>query len=259
MRYLLILLIVLLLCYIAAAAWLYLKQRSLLYFPSPAVETDYEQMTVQNEKEHIHITITNPGESHALLYWGGNGEAVATGAEVFAKALPHYSTYLIDYRGYGRSSGTPTESGIFSDALLIYDTIKAKHQDISLFGRSLGTGVACYVASRRPTDKLVLITPYDSIESVARDRYPIFPLSLLIQDKYDSLRRVSQIKADTIILIAENDTVVPKKHAYILAEAFPKDQIRTYEIKGSHHNDIADTAEYSTILKAFLKEKNEQR
>ena len=254
MKSLLTFLILLLLLYIAAAVWLYLKQRSLLYFPSPAVETDYEQMTIQNGKEHIHITVTNPGKPHALLYWGGNGEAVAAGAEVFAKALPHYSTYLIDYRGYGHSSGTPTESGIFSDALLIYDTIKAKHQDISLFGRSLGTGVACYVASQRPTDKLVLITPYDSIESVARDRYPMFPLSLLIKDTYDSLSRVSQIEADTIILIAENDTVIPKNHAYTLAQAFPKNQVQTCEIKGSHHNDIADTPEYHDILKTFFKE-----
>ena len=254
MRYLLILLIVLLLCYIAAAAWLYLKQRSLLYFPSPAVETDYEQMTLRNGKEQIHITVTNPGQPHALLYWGGNGEAVAAGAEVFAKGLPHYSTYLIDYRGYGRSSGVPTESGILSDALLIYDTIKAKHQSVSLFGRSLGTGVACYVASQRPADKLVLVTPYDSIENVARDRYPIFPLSLLVKDKYDSLSRVPLIKADTIILIAEHDTVVPKKYAYTLAEAFPKGQVQTHEIKGSHHNDIADTPEYHDILKTFFKE-----
>ena len=254
MKYLLLFLLILLLLYIAATAWLYLNQRKLLYFPSPVVTTDYEQMTVKNGKEKIHITITNPGQPHALLYWGGNGEAVAAGAEVFARALPHYSTYLIDYRGYGRSSGIPTEAGILDDALLIYDTIKAKHRDISLFGRSLGTGVACYVAAHRVAKKLVLITPYDSIENVARDRYPIFPLSLLVKDKYDSLSRVPQIKAETIILIAEHDTVVPKHHAYTLAEAFPKEQIRTYEIKGSHHNDIADTAEYSTILKAFLKE-----
>ena len=254
MKYLLLFLLVLLLLYLAATAWLYLNQRKLLYFPSPAIETDYKQMTIRNGKEQIHITITNPDQPHALLYWGGNGEAVAAGAEVFAKALPHYSTYLIDYRGYGRSSGTPTEAGIFSDALVIYDTIKAKHQDISLFGRSLGTGVACYVASQRAAEKLVLITPYDSIKNVAKDRYPIFPLSLLVKDKYDSLSRVPQIKAETIILIAEHDTVVPKHHAYTLAEAFPKDQVQTHEIKGSHHNDIADTSDYYTILRAFFKE-----
>ena len=255
MKYLLIALALLLLLYMAAAAWLYLKQRSLLYFPSPAVDTQYDQMTIQNGEERIHITVTNPGQAHALLYFGGNGEAVAAGADVFAKALPDYTTYLVDYRGYGRSTGKPTEAAILSDALLIYDTIKPKHQDISLFGRSLGTGVACYVAAQKEVEKLVLITPYDSIESVARDRYPIFPLSLLIKDKYDSLRRVPRIHAKTIILIAEHDTVVPKKHAYRLAEAFPPGQIEVHEIEGSHHNDIAETEAYHQILKRFFYER----
>ncbi len=247
--------ILLLLLYLAAGVWLYLKQRTLLYFPSPPIETDYDTLTIHNEGERIHVTITNPGQPHALLYWGGNGEAVAAGAEVFAKALPHYSTYLVDYRGYGYSSGHPTEAGILSDALAVYDAIKAKHQDISLFGRSLGTGVACYVAAQREAKRLILITPYDSIESVARDRYPIFPLSLLIKDKYNSLGRVPDIHAKTIILIAEHDTVVPKKHAYRLAKAFPATQVEVHEIPGSHHNDIAQTEAYHQILKRVFDER----
>lgn len=254
MKLLIMLSVLLLLLYLAAGAWLYLKQRSLLYFPSPAIETSYDTMTIVNGNVQIHITVTNPGQPHALLYWGGNGETVAAGAGVFAEALPSYSTYLVDYRGYGHSTGKPTEAGILSDALVLYDAISPKHQDISVFGRSLGTGVACFVASQKKTDKLVLITPYDSIERIARDRYPMFPLSLLIKDKYDSLSRVQKIKAKTLILIAEYDTVVPKDHGYTLAQAFPKNQVQTYEIKGSHHNDIADTPEYHDILKTFFKE-----
>jgi len=254
MKILITLSVLLLLLYLAAGVWLYLKQRSLLYFPSAAIETPYESMTILNGTTQIHITVTNPGQTHALLYWGGNGETVAAGAGVFAEALPDYSTYLVDYRGYGHSTGKPTKAGILSDALMLYDTISSKHQKISLFGRSLGTGVASFVASQREADKLILITPYDSIEKVAKERYPIFPLSLLIKDKYDSLDRVPQIKAQTLILIAEHDTVVPKKHAYTLAQAFPKNQLQVHEIKGSHHNDIADTPEYHAIIKRFLKE-----
>jgi len=257
MKWIGLILLALLIVYLAAGLLLYLKQRDLLYFPSEPVEHTYDTMTITNEGEQINITITNPGRDKALLYWGGNGEAVAAGADVFERELPHYTTYLVDYRGYGRSSGEPTEAGILSDALAIYDQIKPQHQNITLFGRSLGTGVASYVASQRVADKLVLITPYDSIEAVARDRYSIFPLSWLVKDKYDSLSRVPQIKASTIILIAEYDTVVPKQHAYKLAAAFPKKQVEVHEIAGSHHNDIANTPEYHQFLDRFLNEERE--
>jgi len=255
MRWIGLILLALLIVYLTAGLLLYLKQRNLLYFPSAPVEHTYQTLTVSSAGEQINIIITNPGRAKALLYWGGNGEAVAVGAGVFEKELPDYTTYLIDYRGYGESTGEPTEAGIFSDALSIYDTVKSKHQTISLFGRSLGTGVAAYVASERKTDKLILITPYDSIESVARDRYPIFPLSMLVKDKYDSLSRVSKIEAKTIILIAGDDTVVPKKHAYRLAKAFPKDQIVVHEIRDSRHDNIADTKEYHKLLGEFFYER----
>ena len=255
MKWLGLILLALLIAYLIAALLLYIKQRDLLYFPSAPVAHTYETLTLTNQGEQITITVTNPGKEKALLYWGGNGEAVAGGAATFEKELPDYSTYLVDYRGYGRSTGIPTEAGILSDALALYDHIRAKHQSISLFGRSLGTGVACYVASQREAEKLILITPYDSIESIARDRYPIFPLSLMIKDKYDSLSRVPRIKAKTIILIAENDTMIPKRHAYHLAEQFPKDQVTVYEIHGCHHNNIAETEAYHAILKEFFNER----
>jgi pimeloyl-ACP methyl ester carboxylesterase len=252
MKWIGLILLALLIAYLIAGLLLYFKQRDLLYFPSEPINHHYETMTITNEGEQIHITITNLGRAKALLYWGGNGEAVAAGADVFAEALPNYTTYLVDYRGYGKSSGKPTEAALFSDALALYDHIKTEHQSISLFGRSLGTGIASYVASQREADKLVLITPYDSVESVARNKYSIFLLSWLVKDKYDSLSRVPQIQASTIILIAEHDTVVPKQHAYTLAGAFPTDQVEVHEITGSHHNDIANTPEYHHILDHFL-------
>lgn len=255
MKILLIIAMTLVLLYIAAGVLLYIKQRDLLYYPSAPIESGYKSMTIQNGNEKIHITVTNPDKEKALLYWGGNGEAVASGADVFAEALPDYSTYLIDYRGYGKSTGEPTQAGILSDALVIYDAIKSHHKSISLFGRSLGTGVACYVAANKKTDKLVLITPYDSILSVAKDRYFMFPLSLLVKDRYDSLSIAPRIKAKTIMLIAEHDTVVPKEHAYRLAKAFTQSQLEVYELKNTHHNDIADSKAYREALERFFHER----
>jgi len=255
MKTIIILLLILLAVYFLVGLVLYLKQRDLLYYPSEKVTHSYPTMILENEGEKIHMTITNPGQEKALLYFGGNGEAVAAGAQVFAEELPDYTTYLVDYRGYGQSTGKPTEAGLFSDALVLYDAIHHKHQSISLFGRSLGTGIACYVASQKETEKLVLITPYDSVKNIAQARYPLYPMGLLIKDPYNSLKRVPRIKAKTLILIAEHDTVVPKQHAYRLANAFPQSQVEVHEIKGSAHNTIAQTPEYHHILGVFFHER----
>ena len=247
------LLIVIFVAYVAIGVFLYINQRSFLYFPSQVVEHNYQKMLFQNEGESISVVVVNPGKDRALLYFGGNGEAVAAGAPVFEEMLAEYTTYMVDYRGYGQSSGEPTQRAIFSDALHIFDEIEPKHSSMNLFGRSLGSGVAVFVASKRTVSKLALITPYDSIQSVAQGRFPLYPMSILFKDKYDSISRVSDIKADTIVLIASDDSVVPPKHAHRLVAAFPKAQIKSIVIDGAEHNNIAYTIEYHEALTEFFR------
>jgi hypothetical protein len=76
---------------------------------------------------------------------------------------------------------------LFSDALAIYDRIKKDHQQIIAIGRSLGTGVAVYLAAQREIEKLVLVTPFDSLRSVAQEIYPIYPISLILKESYRSI------------------------------------------------------------------------
>ncbi len=246
-------LIIAVLLYVVIGTYLYINQRSFLYFPSEAVEHVYERKVFQNDGESISVIVVNPGKDKALLYFGGNGEIVASGADVFERELSEYTTYMVDYRGYGQSSGEPTQRGIFSDALHIFDEISKEHALVSLFGRSLGTGVASFIASHRTVDKLALITPFDSIQSVAQGRFPLYPMSILSKDKYDSIGRVPDIKAETIVLIASDDTVVPLKHARRLVEAFPPSQVKAVTINATEHNNIAYTVEYTEVLREFFR------
>jgi len=241
------------LIYIAMGIYLYLRQRSFLYFPTKPVEHTHEVEVFQNGGESIHVIVVNPNRGRALLYFGGNAEAVALGAQAFASKLTHYTTYLVEYRGYGDSSGKPTQKALLSDALHIYDMISHRHRWISLFGRSLGTGVASLVAARREIDRMALITPFDSIESVAQDRFVLYPMSILLEDTYDSIGQVPKIEADTIILIASDDKVVPPEHAQRLAEAYPSSQIETVVIDHTEHHNIADTQEYDEVLGRFFR------
>ena len=241
-----------LLIYLLACAVMYLLQRKLIYYPTGKIPHSFTKLKLVNQNETIEVIVLNEGRNEALLYFGGNAEAVIYNAEDFLTAFPQHTVYLLNYRGYGESTGYPTEKGIFSDALLLFDKIQQKHQNVSVIGRSLGSGVAVYLSSKRPLNKLALITPYDSIKNLGQSKFIIFPVFLLLKDKYDSLRRAKHIRAQTIALVAENDEVIPKKHSLRLINEFPPEQITAITINNSGHNDISYKEEYYQHLKDFF-------
>ena len=244
--------IYILLIYLIAGAVLFFYQRKLIYFPTGKIRHSYELLKLDNGKETLEVIVLNPGKNKALLYFGGNAEAVVHNAVDFLTAFPLHTVYLFNYRGYGGSSGQPTEEGIYSDALSLFDKVQEKQAKISVIGRSLGSGAATYLASKRPVEKMVLVSPYDSIKSVAQNKFPIYPMFLLLKDKYDSIGRVKEIQAKTIVLMAENDEVIPKKHSLRLISEFPTEHITVKTISDTGHNDISNKMEYYDHLKSFL-------
>ena len=246
--------IFLLIGYIGMGAFLYLNQRDMLYFPTPKLETPYATMTLLNEGESIKVIVLNKGHKNAILYFGGNAESMARSSDYIAQQFPKFTVYLMDYRGYGGSSGEPTEKGLYSDALKLYDTIKPKHDRISIGGRSLGSGIATYVAAHRKVSKLALITPFDSIVNVASGMYPAYPVSFLIEDTYDSASRIKMIKAKTFIVIAEHDRVIVRERTQKLIDAFAPEQLEVKIIKNRGHNDISSDASYYKAMQDFIGE-----
>ena len=244
--------IYILLIYLIACAVMYLLQRKLLYYPTGKIQHSFPQLKIVNQNESIEVIVLNEGKNDALLYFGGNAESVIYNAEDFLTSFPFHTVYLLNYRGYGQSTGHPTEKGIFSDTLLLFDKVQEKHQNISVIGRSLGSGVAVYLASKRSIHKMALITPYDSIKNLGQSKFIIFPVFMLLKDKFDSLSRVKNIKAETIALIAENDKVIPYNHSHRLINAFPPGQITAITIRNSGHNDISYKEEYYQHLSNFF-------
>lgn len=246
--------ILLLFGYVATGLFLYLNQRSLLYYPTPNIGTTYETMLLQNEGESIKVIVLNKGHKNAILYFGGNAESMAESSDEIAKQFPEFTVYLMNYRGFGGSTGNPTEKALYSDALKLYDTIDLEHQHISIGGRSLGTGIATYVAANRDVSRLVLVTPYDSIVNVAQSRYPLYPIALLAEDVYDSAGRVKSIKAKTLIFVAENDKVIPKENTQKLIDAFDPKQIEVIVLKNRGHIDISSDKRYYKRMQDFIGE-----
>lgn len=239
--------------YIGFGLLLYLKQRQFMYFPTPEVVHKFKEEIFSNEGESIKVVVLNNENKKAIMYFGGNGEAVERSAAHLIDTFPGHAVYLIKYRGYGGSSGSPEERGIYSDALYIFDQLVSRHENISVIGRSLGSGVATLLAAERDIDKLVLVTPFDSAENVAKKHYPLYPISLLLKDKYDSLSRAGSITVPTLMIIAENDRVIEQEHSFHLAEKLTATQVAVELFKNTGHNSIDDQPQYYALLTQFFR------
>jgi len=240
--------------YLFGAAALYIFQRNMLYIPSPEYKNEFTLLEFHNEQETLKVTVLNPGMPRAILYFGGNAEAVIFNVEPFIKNFADHTIYLSNYRGYGGSTGKPTEKGLYSDALALYDHVQPDHDSIALLGRSLGSGVATYVASQREVTHLALITPYDSIQNVAQARIPIYPINFLLKDKYDSAEKAVNVSAKALIVMAELDSIIPNSHSIKLSQAFLDDQVSILSIEGSDHINLSLDPEYFPALNQFFDE-----
>ncbi|WP_281555970.1 alpha/beta fold hydrolase [Thalassomonas sp. RHCl1] len=242
-----------LIIYFALGSLLFVMQRTLIYFPRGAVDHGYPELEFANQGQIIKTILVNGGQKKALLYFGGNAEAVAFNAVDFTRALPDYSVYLVNYRSYGGSSGSPNEQGLYSDALAIYDQLTGQHTSIGVIGRSLGSGIASYLAAERDISHLVLVTPFASIEAVAQAQFPIYPMKYLLKDKYNSAARSKDIKAKVLLVIAEHDRVIARVHSDKLVTAYTPLKPQVALIKNADHNDISQYPKYYQVIQAFLK------
>lgn len=238
--------------YLAIAAYLYVFQREFLYFPTPQYDHVFERLTIESEGENIELIVLNQGNKKALLYFGGNAESVVANAEAFSSYFPEVTIYLVNYRAYGGSSGKPSEAGLFADALRIYDEINTFHSNIGVAGRSLGSGVATYLAANRPIEALALITPFDSVLNLAKAQFNLFPVKLLLKDAYNSISRAKDIESKVFVITAENDQVVPISHTTRLINEFSEGQVELRVIQDAGHNSISNTAQYYKALGDYL-------
>ena len=238
--------------YVGLCAVLFFVQRSLIYFPqivdfSPGATT--AKFLVPGAALQISVR-PRPG-ANALLYFGGNAEDVAANLPSFSTAFPDYALYLLHYRGYGGSSGQPSEETLHSDALALFDKIRAEHANVVVVGRSLGSGVAIRLASVRPVSRLVLVTPFDSLQELAVQQFPYVPVRWLLLDKFESWRYAPLVSAPTAILAAEFDEVIPRSSTDLLYSRFTGGVASYRVIAGAGHNSISESVAYLPLLKGI--------
>jgi hypothetical protein len=251
-RMLTLILLALAFAYIGLCAVLYTTQRSFQYFPTPR-RLGPTQMagTFRSGDTLLQLTVRPHAGPGAVLYFGGNGEDVSSSVAPLTAAFREREIVMLHYRGYGGSAGRPTEAAIAADAAGLFDEVHARHPDVIVIGRSLGSGVAARLASTRPVAGLVLVTPYDSLLAIAQRQFWFVPVRWLLIDKYESWRYVPRITAPVLILRAERDELIPAASTEALHARFPAAQVRYAVIAGASHNTIIADPAYVRSLATF--------
>ena len=213
---------ILILLYLFITAYLYLFQRNLLYHPS---ENNYsgDQLTVKIDK--VKITTEDNLKLLAwyhekdiisfktILYLHGNAGSL----ENRIHKINHFKDIninflLLSWRGFSGNNGKPTEQGLYKDARAAINWLKKKgikDQNIIIYGESLGTGVAAEIAQNKNYAGIILESPFTSMIEAGSSKYPIFPIKLLLKDKYESNKKIKNIKIPILIMHGKVDKIVP--------------------------------------------------
>lgn len=241
--------------YLALCALLYLQQRRLIYYPqSTRTEPARTDFALARPGAVLRGWAVNPGRRDALLYFGGNAEAVEANRDAFAHWLPSRTVYLVAYRGYGASDGEPSEAALLADALALHDDVARRHPAgrVAVAGRSLGSGVAAHVAAERTVPELVLVTPFDSLAAVAQAHYPVFPVGLLLRDRYASVQRLPRHRGRLLVLRAGRDAVIPPARTDRLLAAFDG-RAQVVDFPRAGHDDLSADPAYWPAIRDFLE------
>jgi pimeloyl-ACP methyl ester carboxylesterase len=239
--------------YAAVCLVLFAMQRSMIYYPQPgAAESPDSTLTIPVHGATLHVSVRAHASPKALIYFGGNAEDVSLSLPAFSSAFPDRALFLLHYRGYGGSSGKPSEEAIHGDALALFDRVHLEYSDIAVVGRSLGSGVAIRLAGQRPVSSLVLVTPYDSIQELAARQFPYLPIRWLLTDKFESWRYAPAIRVPTLLLAAANDEVIPRSSTERLYGAFSPGVASLKFIPGMGHNSVSNNGQYLEEIRAAL-------
>ena len=237
-----------------------LLERRVLYYPNkksygsrPSGVETLELLTADGlTLKAWHLP--NESATTILVYFHGNGGNLTSLVSQFhAFKKLEVEVLAIDYRGFGDSQGDPSEEGLYLDALAAFDKAKelSPNKKVVLYGRSLGGGVASYVATQRPADGLILESTFTSAKEVARFSHGERGAEAI--DAFDSLSRLADYQGPTLIFHGTQDKTIPSRMSQQLHKAIPNSKL--WLVEGATHNDLRKIAkdEYFTRLRQFLK------
>ncbi len=244
--------------------WTFQKK---LFFQATPLPPDYQYNFKEphrdilirlNEKEQLSIVEFYPQDTlnsrGVVLYFHGNKDNISHYARFVPAFTKHgYEVWMIDYPGYGKSTGAQTEQRFYSDAQLLYKMAEKEFaaDNIIFYGKSLGTGVATELASHAGGKRLILETPYYSLPSLASSYLPIYPAASMVDIQFPVYEYLPFVQLPVTIFHGTDDAVIPYSNAEQLRSLLKsKDEFIT--IKNGGHNDLSKFALYQQKLDSLL-------
>ena len=244
-------------------------EKRFVFFPTYEVECTPAQLGVAyedvffNTEDGIELNgwfVPGTADFTWLCFHGNGGNIGHRAAEVL---LLHHrlgvNQLIFDYRGYGKSAGAPFEQGTYRDARAALRYLQERSDvdpsRIIYFGHSLGTAVAVELAAAAPPLALILVSPFASVQDMARIVFPLLPSGWLVRNRYNSLARIGTIQRPVLILHGEQDEVVPMSQGEKLFQAANEPR-RFQALPQTGHNDVFEAGgqTYWTTLERFLAE-----
>lgn len=255
--------VVLLGLYVMIASALYFLQEKMLFLPT-TLEQDYqyqfnypfEEFFFNTDEKTIinalHFKAENP--KGVILYFHGNAGDLSRWGNITEYFVEKdYDVLVMDYRTYGKSSGKLSEKAFYKDAQYCYDYLLKHYSEdkITLYGRSLGTGIASYLAKENSPKQVVLETPYHSIEDVANYRFPILPVKQLLKYRFPTFQYLKKVDCPITIIHGTEDNVVPYSSAKKLLE-LGIDNLDFITVENGNHNDLIEFKDYHSAIDKVL-------
>ena len=259
------LLLILAVIYAVIVSGMYLAQTWLL-FPTKLAEIGRPQLPASAER----LAIDTPGGERlvgvrlrpvgapaergpVLLGFGGNAWNADNVALYLHGLFPDAEVVAFHFRGYRPSSGTPSADALLADSLLIFDHLRQAAADrrIVAIGFSIGSGVAAYLARHRPVAGMILVTPFDSLEALAREHYFWAPVGLLLRHHMPTIDWVRDLTAPAALITAGRDTIVPARRSEPLRKAIPR-LVFDRNIQDAGHNDLYDHPAFVAAMREAL-------
>ena len=201
----------------------------------------------------LHFTVKDP---HGLvLYFHGNTRSIKGWARYATDFFRYnYDVVLVDYRGFGKSTGKRTEKDMLNDMQFVYDKLAAQYtqQHIIVYGRSLGSGFATKIASDNKPRYLILDAPYFSFRKVIERFLPILPVRLVLRYQLRTDKWIGQVSCHTYILHGTKDWLIPITNSEKLQALNPK-KITLIRIRGGGHNNLPTFPEYHNFIRDILQ------
>jgi len=251
--------------YVMIGTSLYILQEKLLFMPTILAhdykyqfEQPFEELFFKTEADAIinalHFKAENP--KGIILYFHGNAGDLSRWGIITASFVEKgYDVLVMDYRTYGKSTGKLSERALYHDAQFCYDHLKERYNEseITIYGRSLGTAIATYLASKHHPKQLILETPYYSMVEVAKKRFPMFPVKQLMNYELPTYKFIKTVECPITMVHGTADKVIPIQLAEKLYNSLTNEQMTLTIIEGGSHNNLSDFEAYHQLIDQVLK------